>query len=103
MADTCSDQKHDMSLLYNLYYPANSGNTMAAVYMEDLCPGSYKFFNELYKNHFSSDIGGKNMMVRKDGSFCVTDPTCVASRLKRNDFGRGIFPLRFIGKKEIIV
>src|SRR5258705_9757333 len=28
MADTCSDQKHDMSLLYNLYYPASSGNTM---------------------------------------------------------------------------
>jgi len=29
MADTCSNHKHDMSLLYNLYYPACSGNIMA--------------------------------------------------------------------------
>lgn len=91
MADTCSDQKHDMSLLYSLYYPANSGNTMAALYMEDLCPGSYKFFNELYKNHFSSDIGGKNMMIRKDGSFCVTDPTCGRIKTEKKRFRTGDF------------
>lgn len=76
MAETVHDNKLDLSLLYNLYYPANSGNVMAQVYMEDLCPGSFKFFKELSENKFSSDIAGKNMMIRKDGSFCVTDPTC---------------------------
>jgi len=76
MADTVSDRKHDMSLLYDLYYPATQGNIMAALFMDDLCPGSLKFFKELHQNHFSSDIGGKNMMIRADGSFCVTDPTC---------------------------
>lgn len=89
MADTCSDHKHDMALLYNLYYPANAGNTMAALYMDDLCPGSYKFFEELHKNHFSSDIGGKNMMVRADGSFCVTDPTCGRIKTEKKRFRSG--------------
>jgi len=91
MMDTCSDQKHDMSLLYNLYYPASSGNTMAALYMDDLCPGSYQFFSELHKNHFSSDIGGKNMMVRADGSFCVTDPTCGHIKTEKKRFRTGDF------------
>jgi len=89
MADTVSDHKQDMYLLNNLYYPANSGNTMAAVYMEDLCPGSYKFFGELHKNHFASDIGGKNMMVRADGSFCVTDPTCGSIKTEKKRIRSG--------------
>src|SRR5882724_9540774 len=91
MADTCSDHKHDMSLLYSLYYPANSGNTMAAVYMEDLCPGSYKFFKELDKNHFASDIGGKNMMIRADGSFCVTGPVRGRIKTDKKRFRTGDF------------
>jgi len=52
MADTCSDHKHDMALLYNLYYPACSGNIMAKLYMEDLCPGSYMFFHETQQEPF---------------------------------------------------
>lgn len=91
MADTCNDQKHDMSLLLNLYYPANSGNTMAKLYMDDLCPGSYKFFEELAQNRFNSDIAGKNVMVRKDGSFCVTDPTCGSILTDKKRFRTGDF------------
>jgi hypothetical protein len=89
MKTTCHDEKHDMSLLLNLYYPANSGSTMAALYMEDLCPGSYKFFHELVKNNFSSDIGRGNVMVRADGSFCVTDPTCGSIKTEKKRFRSG--------------
>lgn len=89
MEATCTDHKHDMALLLNLYYPAQCGNTMAAVYMDDLAPGSYQFFQALNANHFNSDMGGKNVMLRKDGSFCVTDPCCGNIKTDKKRFRTG--------------
>lgn len=89
MADTVTEPEQDMYLLMNLYYPAYRGNMMAKLYMDDLCPGSYKFFNGLQENNFASDIAGKNVMVRKDGSFCVTDPTCGSIKTEKKRFRTG--------------
>jgi len=91
MADTVTEPEQDMSLLMNLYYPAHRGNMMAKLYMDDLCPGSYKFFNGLQENNFASDIAGKNVMVRKDGTFCVTDPTCGSIKTEKKRFRTGDF------------
>jgi len=89
MSDTVTEPEQEMYLLMSLYYPACRGNTMAKLYMEDLCPGSYHFFKGLQKNHFASDISGKNVMIRKDGTFCVTDPTCGTIQTEKKRFRTG--------------
>jgi len=99
MDDVLSDHKKDMALILSLYYPAQCGNTMAKVYMEDLSPGSAKFFEELAANQFASDIAGKNVMVRKNGSLCVTDPACGSiktdkRRLRTGELSPAPFSLR---------
>lgn len=71
-----NDYKSDRALVMQLTYPARRGNLMAQLYMEELMPGSVKFFKELADNGFSGDVGGGNVMLRKDGTLCVTDPTC---------------------------
>jgi hypothetical protein len=94
MAKTLSkveDERGDMSLVGTLMYPALSGHTMAQVYLEDLCPGSNRFLRDLKKAGYMGDLYGSNMMVRKDGSFCATDPTCgrpqtTVTRLRSRDF-----------------
>jgi hypothetical protein len=75
MKSVLNDDREDFALFKYLPYFAKHGNTLAKVYMEDLQPGSVEFFEALAKNKFDNDIGGRNMMVRPDGSFCVTDPT----------------------------
>lgn len=76
-----------------LMWPACRGNKMAQLYLDDLSPGLPKFlldFNEKFgKDH--TDIGGNNMMLRKDGSFCLTDPlagrpSADYKRLRSRDF-----------------
>jgi len=83
--------KNDYALIEHLIYPARKGIGMAEVYMEDLLPGALKFFKELVKEFDANDIYGKNMMIRPDGSFCVTDPVCGRirtdkTRLRSKDF-----------------
>ena len=91
MKEEVRHSKTDYTLIEHLLYPAKCGNTMAKVYLEDLMPGSVKFFDELIKTFDASDIYGKNMMIRPDGSFCVTDPVCGhqktnMNRLRSRDF-----------------
>lgn len=76
MKETLHDEKKDFQLMNYLPHVAMRGNLLAQVYMEDMCPGSVAFFEGLRKHNYDSDIGRNNMMVREDGSFCVTDPTC---------------------------
>lgn len=83
--------KHDAGLIEHLLYPARSGSLLAKVYMEDLLPGCVKFFDELIAEFDANDIYGKNMMIRHDGTFCVTDPVSghqktSANRLRTKDF-----------------
>lgn len=76
MKETLTDDKIDFQLMNYLPHVAMRGNLLAKVYMEDMAPGSVAFFEGLRKHHYDSDIGRNNMMIRHDGSFCVTDPTC---------------------------
>lgn len=86
------DKAGDIRLVESLMYPAiGKKNLMAQVYMDDLIPGSVAFLSDLTSSFSSNDIYGKNMMLRKDGSFCVTDPVCGQStttinRLRSRDF-----------------
>lgn len=80
-----NDYKSDRALVLQLTYPARRGNVMAQLYMEELMPGSVKFFRELQAYGFSGDVGGSNVMLRKDGTLCITDPTCgnIQTKVKR--------------------
>lgn len=92
-----SSAKDDESLIMNLLYPARSGNIMAKLYMEDLVPGSVKFFDGLSKEGFDGDIGGGNVMLRKDGTLCVTDPCAGHIRTSAKRFRSGeLSPLIWI-------
>ena len=77
--------KSDPYLFNALLYPALNGHTLAQCYMEDIVPGSVKFFMDL-KERFPGghDLYGKNMMLRTNGTFCVTDPVCGKSEVKIN-------------------
>lgn len=64
---------------------------LAEVILDEIIPGVGSFFKKLHRNFRASDIYAKNMMIRKDGTFCVTDPVCgsiktEARRLKAGDF-----------------
>lgn len=80
--DSKSAIAQDFKVFESLHYLVGSGNVMAQLYCEDLLPGSSKFFADLHKNFYASDIYSKNLMVREDGSFCVTDPVCGSSKLR---------------------
>lgn len=91
MDKTLDNYAEDMALLQSLMYPANKGNIMAHLYMDDICPGSFEFFSELRKNDYASDIAGKNMMVRKDGTLCITDPACGSIKTEKKRIRSGEF------------
>jgi hypothetical protein len=82
-------KKDDQSLIMTLLYPAKAGSVMAKLYMEDLVPGSVKFFEDLRENNFDGDIGSGNVMLRKDGSLCVTDPCAGHIRTTEKRFRTG--------------
>lgn len=84
MKEEVRHSKTDYTLIEHLLYPARCGNTMAQVYLEDLVPGSVKFFEELIKTFDANDIYGKNMMIRPDGSLCVTDPVFGRQKINTN-------------------
>lgn len=66
-------------------------NILAQVYMEDIAPGSADFFTKLHNKFYASDICGKNMMVRADGSFCLTDPVCGTTQITAKRYRSGDF------------
>lgn len=66
-------------------------SVLAELVMEEIIPGVGKFFKDLHKNFYASDVYGKNLMIRSDGTFCVTDPVCgtittEAIRFRAGDF-----------------
>lgn len=84
---------HDANTINVLFSQAMRDNKLAHKFLATVDPEFPKFAVELmteYKGHL--DIHGGNIMLRKDGSFVVTDPVCgltskVASRrLKAGDF-----------------
>ena len=85
--------KEDMAVMKELIDYATHGN-MAAMSLADLMvPGLGKFTQEL-KEQFSGslDLHGGNIMLRKNGTLCVTDPVASCSksetrtRLREKDF-----------------
>jgi len=82
MDRTTNDDKDDLALIDRLIGPASHGNMMAKLFMEELSPKCTTFFDDLFRD-FSDhlDLYGKNIMIRKDGSLCVTDPVCGRSKL----------------------
>lgn len=95
------EAKEDAYCISALMWPACRGNKMAQLYLDDLSPGLPKFlldFHEKFgKEH--TDIGGNNMMLRKDGSFCLTDPlagrpSADYKRLRSKDFMSFSKPLK---------
>lgn len=74
-------------------------SVLAELVMDEIVPGVGSFFKKLHKSFHASDIYAKNMMVRDDGSFCVTDPVCgtiktEAMRLRAGDFSPPLLILR---------
>lgn len=69
---------HALKILPDLLYRSDD-NPMAARFVEVLAPGLTNFMKGVYE-HFgdshSLDLHNGNYMVRKDGSFVVTDPVC---------------------------
>lgn len=95
-ASTSTGSENDLSLIFSLLEPAGRGNTMAQVYMEDLCPGAFGFVKELRSVMRASDIRGPNTMIRKDGSLCFTDPCAgetkiTVTRLRSGDLSPSIW------------
>jgi hypothetical protein len=83
--------KSDFLVLERLARAAVRGNDMCHLVCEDVAPGYIGFLKELKKTFDSDDMYGKNLMIRKDGTFCVTDPVCgkiktSATRLRSRDF-----------------
>lgn len=75
--------EEDAHIASALMWPCVRGNTMAQLYLEDFSPGLPKFLLDFHEEFGEdrTDIGGNNMMVRKDGSFCLTDPLAGRSKL----------------------
>lgn len=95
MEKTLSQVKssEDMDLVSNLVsYYGSMGNTMAGLFLDELAPGLAAFTKDLHtKFRHHLDLHNGNYMLRKDGTFCVTDPVYGASsnthkRLKAGDF-----------------
>lgn len=75
----------------------SSKNPMAARFMEILSPGLKDFMEEVQKefNDSSLDLHAGNLMIRKDGSFVLSDPIADKARteykrLKAGDFSPAI-------------
>lgn len=76
----------DLQVVSSLICLAMRNHTMANLMIDEVTPGLSKFlvdFNNRF-GHDRFDISGDNMMVRKDGTFCITDPVCGKSELKVN-------------------
>jgi len=78
-------------------YYLTHNNTVAGVFLDELLPGMCDFLTKLRKEFIKDpdkerlDMHGGNFMVRKDGSYCFTDPVCgksktTSNRLKAKDF-----------------
>lgn len=90
------DPRHDGALLFGLTRYARKGNIIAQCVMEDIQPGSVSFFKQLSELNYDGDIGGNNIMYRKDGSLCLTDPCAgrietTVKRLRSGDLSPSLY------------
>jgi len=90
------DLKHDGALLFGLTRYARKGNVLAQVVMEEIQPGSVNFFKQLSELKYDGDVGGNNIMYRKDGSLCLTDPCAggiktTVKRLRSGDLSPSLY------------
>jgi len=77
-----NNEKDELCLVERLLGPARRGNIMAKLFLEELAPQSSVFFDKLFATFDGHlDLYGKNIMIRKDGTLCVTDPVCGKSKL----------------------
>jgi hypothetical protein len=89
-------EDHALMILPDLMHKSDS-NPMTARFMEILAPGLRDFMAEV-KEEFNEghlDLHAGNLMIRKDGSFVLSDPVCEGSkndykRLKAGDFSPAI-------------
>lgn len=72
----------DIYVLPQLMWSAMRGNKMAQTFTNTVVPGLSEFLLD-FRSKFSDshDMCGSNMMLRKDGTFCVTDPVANVSKL----------------------
>lgn len=95
LEDTVSKagEQHDAHAITALLHPAMNDNKMAAKLLDTVNPGLAQFGKDL-KVEFSKnlDTHNGNFMLRKDGSFVITDPVAgfpskvSKLRLRRKDF-----------------
>lgn len=90
---TETDIESDVKAVGALFGPAILGNPLSKILLDTVQPGLVDFGKALKKEFPKNlDVHGANMMVRKDGSFVITDPVAqldskVAKlRLRRKDF-----------------
>lgn len=83
-------RKEDLYVLGDLLYRyVHSENTMCGLFLEELAPGMADFCLKLKKNFGELDLHGGNIMVRDNGSVCVTDPvTYMDGELKPKSYVR---------------
>ena len=88
------DTRSDNAVVLGLFQLAtDSKNLMAKCLLEEVSPGLGTFSEDLRKTFRRSlDLHGGNLMVRADGSVCITDPVANLStlsnvrRLRTKDF-----------------
>lgn len=96
-------EDHALKILPDLIYRSES-NPMAARFVETLAPGLTNYMKGVYSQFGDSyhlDLHNGNYMIRKDGSFVVTDPVCDGpkteyKRLRAGDFS----PVPFLDRKD---
>lgn len=114
MKKTCSrmGRKEDLYILDDLLGKyIHSENTMCGLFLEELSPGLAAFGLKLKENFGGLDLHGGNIMVRENGTVCVTDPITYMddeslagtyTRLKAKDFTSLAKAIAFINKLRYI-
>lgn len=77
----------DLYIVPHLMWAAMREHKRAIEFTDQLVPGLSKFLLDFKKKFGEShDMCGSNMMVRKDGTFCITDPVAGKSVLNVKRF-----------------
>lgn len=95
---TQTEMNADGRVLHPLFKHAMSESALAVRMLDSVVPGLANFAKDLKKDFEDErfDLHDGNMMLRKDGSFVVTDPIChmvskiAHRRLKTSDFSSSL-------------
>lgn len=87
------DDDHDYKMLSGMMTFVGAGNAKAKIMLDTLAPGVSQFVIDLYAEFGNDrfDLHDGNFMVRKDGSFALTDPVCGHSKLTTTRLRAGDF------------